>query len=186
MEIERRSEHAFGKDEPRAAMASVDSLSEVATGIEAFLGRWVSRLEGLLDHYGNTSQHEAILERRIAQFDEEQRRWNEHRQQEMQQIQETAEQLSAAWERLEDEQRRVLQAREALQPDVRERDPAPSVKPVAAADPASRPSVVDATPAGNPMPGGATSTSREVAVRQFQQLRRQMGFIHAEPNGEIT
>lgn len=184
MEMQTNYELVRDRAARPSSLMPVDSLSQIATEVEAFLAQWMSRLEELLDHYGDPSKDDVLHQRRVAEFEREQRRWHEHRQQEMQQIQATMEQLTAAWERLEDEQRRVLQAQETLQQRARERGPAVIAKADAAEMPVSSSAAPDADISGNVRSGNAATMSRDLAVRQFQQLRRQMGIHTPESGGE--
>lgn len=176
MEIDARANGFRSEGEPRTPTTSAAELSQIATDVEAFLGLWVARFERLLDEYTNSSEGDASLQQRIAEFEVVQRRWNEQRQQEVQTIQETTEQLSAAWERLEDEQRRILQTQETLPQRGIERDSAALAKPNAIPTNASPPKAAEAHGAGDLESEEAASVSRDRAVRQFEKLRRQMGI----------
>lgn len=169
MELEHTLLDADRSEKFPATSNGAAGLSAIADEIEAYLGQWLSRLEGVLEQYGDGSTDDGALEARMAEFEEEKRSWNLHRQQEMQQMQETAEQLTAAWARLENEQRRLLQAQESLQ--VRATTASNST------DDAARVS----SPAEPTSGEDAASVSRELAVRQFQQLRRQMGISGETP-----
>lgn len=182
MELENELPGAVHAEATRPPTAGAANLGEIAAEIETFLGRWISRLEGVLAQYGDSATGDRTLATQIAEFEEEQRRWNEYRQQEMQQMQETADQLTAAWERLENEQRRLLEAQENLHQRNWERDLAAPAQPGAARTPATQSGATGAKSFGDPEPSGdAAPLTHDLAVRQFQQLRRQIG-IHPPGN----
>lgn len=177
MEFDNKLLDAGRSESSHAPSTGSTGLSAIADEIEAYLKLWLSRLEDLLEHSGDCSSGDAALEARVANFEEEQRRWKLHRQQEMQQMQETAEQLTAAWARLENEQRRLLQAQEASQPRTARRSPEAPANLSAGRATAPPAGTALAQPPGETESGGdAAALSRELAVRQFQQLRRQMGM----------
>lgn len=182
MEFENKSLDAERGEGDRACPSGSADLSAIADEIESYVGLWLSRLEEVLEGCVVDSPTDTAIDARIAEFEEERRRWNLQRQQEMQQMQETAQQLTAAWARLENEQRRLLQAQETLQSPAAGQSPGASAKAntLRAGTPTAGP--VHAQPSGeSPSGGEGGAVSRELAVRQFQQLRRQMGM-----SGETT
>ena len=165
--------------EQRSAMASPpvgDDARQVVDDVESYLVGWMARLQRVLDQCHSIAQREAQLIDRTAAIEQQHQQWQAQRQQEMQQIHQGAEQLSAAWQRLESEQRQWLSARETpqLPPAVAQRsanvppDPAASNVGVTSGNPGSAPAAAE----DRQPPEGM---SRESAVRQFEQLRREVG-----------
>lgn len=142
---------------------SAAELGQIAAEVEAFLEMWVARLEHVLGHYEHGSADDAKLQERIAEFELARRRWNEERRRDVEQIQETTEQLSAAWERLEEEQRQILHTQSPSLPRAPQRE-APKI--------ANAPEVPSPAELQS---SDAASAARDRAVRQFQKLRRQIG-----------
>ncbi|WP_164101961.1 hypothetical protein [Candidatus Laterigemmans baculatus] len=187
--------------------ASAAELGRIAADVEAFLELWVGRLEKVLGQIASgstdeqTQQERLVLQQRMAEFELARRHWNEERRRDVQQIQETTEQLSAAWERLEEEQRRVLQSqtgvagpgapgpRPTIDRPLVPANPAPSLHPQTPPQPhpvSPHPASVNVPlharasepPAGGELRSNETaSAARDRAVRQFQILRRQVGSL---------
>ena len=93
-----------GRPEP------IDQLERLMADVESFLGDWLRRLEQL---HAVSPTPDAQLSNRMRELELEKSLWEAKRHRETRDIHEKAEELTKAWLRLEEEQRRFLQIRDA-------------------------------------------------------------------------
>lgn len=86
---------------------------EVLDAVAAFFDSWFPRLEALLTRCDAVARQTAAVEQQRAALEEDKQQWEQQREEEAQQFQDVVHQLSAAWLRLEAEQRELLQTRAA-------------------------------------------------------------------------
>ena len=169
--------------------AIAEALDDVISDIDRFLSLWFKRLSHNADSFQAAAKPDERLRRRMQDFEQEKLRWKAKRHSEQRRIQEKAEQLTEAWLRLEAEQRRFLQIKDAhpgsggsraVAIDTTSRDPAvgPDTKTVTALvenerTASSQNCVAESQTTTHRSPV-RTGRSREVAVQQFQQLRREI------------
>lgn len=160
----------------------IDQLHLVMGEIETFFAAWMQRLEQLNSVEQRPDER---VEKMRLELEEEKRRWEARRVRESQDIHDKAEELAKAWLRLEEEERRFLQSRESRQVASR-----PAGSETARADRPPVDKVIAAQPEPEtPQPtihhsgDGPTlrranmqqaSPLRESAIRQFEQLRREI------------
>jgi hypothetical protein len=149
------------------------------TDIESFLTDWMERLERL---NLQPMTADALVRGRLRELEQEKTQWESKRKRELQEIHEKAEELSKAWLRLEQEQRRFLQTRDSqwhnsrpLADDAVEQDAPESCDMELASQ------TVCAVATGGPeepkprRPSPIhTHRTRTSAIRQFEQLRREI------------
>jgi hypothetical protein len=169
--------------------AIVDALEEVISDIDGFLSQWFQRLSHNADAFHTSAKPDERLRRRVQDLEQDKLRWKANQHSEEQRIHERAEQLTEAWLRLEGEQRRFLQIKDAHPSSGGHRAPAIDI---ASRDAVEGPDAkTDTGLAQNErIIGGehcviqsrtpthcqpaAVNQSREVSVQQFQQLRREI------------
>lgn len=151
-----------------------EELAEVVEDVDQFLKLWIGRLRSTLEQCRTIIDRESELQKQIDEFEGTRRRWNQQRQDEIEEIHQQAEQLREAWQRLEEEQRVILQQRGNghHQPMVSEpvnmnRENSKTQVEIGRSDAVER--------ANNSSISGA-SMSRDMAVQEFYQLRRELGF----------
>lgn len=88
----------------------IEQLQDVMDDMEAFLANWLTRVEQLQTA---SAMPDAQLRRRFRELEQEKIQWEAKRNRETQDLHEKAEQLVDAWLRLEAEQRRLTQIRDA-------------------------------------------------------------------------
>lgn len=88
----------------------VGELQDIIADINRFLLDWSSRAAHIAATKHSIAEPDAALTQQIAQFQAEQQSWESQMRFEKQQLEATANQLTAAWIRLEQEQRGQLQA----------------------------------------------------------------------------
>lgn len=159
----------------------IDQLELVMADVESFLTEWLRRLEQL-----NTlsTTPDGLLRNRVREFELEKSQFEAKRRRETQEIHDKAEELTKAWLRLEQEQRRFLQVRDSH---------AQGSRPPSAEYPQQDSSreIVSKEARVPTQPGNAASNvaeeahtrrpsplqsqpAKESAVRQFEQLRREI------------
>ena len=189
------------------ATAAADELRMIAAEIQEYMGKWVIRSRRVIGHACDPMQGDKPLSTQMQKFEESQRKWETRRQKEMDEIADKAEELAAAWLKLESEQRQFLQMKEAWQhgtnqsrsPDPVEQ-PESSVEPdngennltrissdlgttsvaVAPRAPQSTPQLAPRLPQGNTLTAvrPAGGDTRDAAIRQFELLRREVAAKH--------
>ena len=97
------------------ATAAADELRNIAAEIQDYMGKWVIRSRRVIGHACDPMQGDVPLSTQMQKFEESQRKWETRRQKEMDEIADKAEELAAAWLKLESEQRQFLQMKEAWQ-----------------------------------------------------------------------
>ena len=159
----------------------IDQIELVMTDVESFFVDWLGRVEKLQTL---SSKPDKRLRKRIHDFEIEKSQWEAKRKRESQDIHEKAEELTKAWLRLEQEQRRFLQTREVSSRGGRPSNVDIQTRAHAGETPASEeqetprpmPSAAAAAPETNPrrpspLQGQRASAS---AAGQFEQLRREI------------
>ncbi len=106
----------------------VDALQTIVSDVDAFLSNWFRRLDQCVESCPSGATPDAILQRRIEDFQNEKTRWEAQRNSDERHIQEQAQQLTEAWLRLEDEQRKFLQMKDPQR--LAGNDPGPHAKPL--------------------------------------------------------
>ena len=192
----------------QSADPNADELRKIAGEIEAYLSKWVIRSRRVVElGYGATTS-EVAMSSQVKKFEEQQRKWEVRRQRELDDLSDKAQELADAWLKLESEQRQFLQIKDAWQhrnaqpgPPAEIKPPSPTVDPpthklsphesavVPEVSAAPRPSPqhhpqyvpqiaprMPDTVYANGRP--ACGNGREDAIRQFQQLRREVGVKH--------
>jgi hypothetical protein len=165
----------------------INELELLMADVESFLDDWLRRVEQI---QAVSTTPDEQLRKRMRELELDKSQWEAKRIRETRDIHEKAEELTKAWLRLEDEQRRFLQVRDARAHGNR----------IAAADSQPRESVADTESAPNHQPSptrhsapatpAASATPEEPstrrpsplqgqragasAVRQFEQLRREI------------
>ena len=188
-----------------SSSGNADELRQIAADIETYLGKWVVRSRRVIEHGLRSTTSDVAMSTQVQKFEELKRKWETQRQREMDQIAEKSDELTAAWLKLESEQRQFVQTKEAWEQRNQQTAapthapvpfpvPAPSheaverpatttpnmhTEPVAsmAETPPYVPQVaprLPTDPAFGHSPGRCVG-SRDSAVRQFQQLRREVG-----------
>ncbi len=104
MEIYSKAKGAHDSPNP------VDQLKVIMDGVESFLADWLQRIEQLNEI---AATPDAFIRKRIHELEQERIRWEAKRNRETKEIHEKAEELAKAWLRLEQEQRRFVQLRDA-------------------------------------------------------------------------
>jgi hypothetical protein len=189
----------------------INAFQTVVADVESFLSEWTVKVQRELASLDLTDGDQALRQRRQA-LQEERKRWEAKRQRELDEIEHKANQLTEAWLRLEDEQRRLLQTQDKQRAARRDAPPAllspaplspaplsPAPLPPATLPPAplahisrsasaqvnpdeirsgSRERPTSAIGTGRRCPGGAVRSISD-AVRQFEQLRREIEFTRA-------
>jgi len=153
-----------------------ERLLSLTTRIESFLLRQIQRLESLLEDCQAAGGHDQAADQLAAGFLEDRRQWENLRQQQARRLEAEAARLIEAWQQLEAEQRRMLGQRESLRPALESLPEARSGRGVAGMEhdrcrqtfeqresPWTAEVVLDDEP-----------LSPELAVMQFQQLRREI------------
>ena len=159
----------------------IDELERLMADVDSFLSDWLRRVEQI---QSVSATPDAMLRNRMRDLELERSQWDAKRLRETRDIHEKAEELTKAWLRLEDEQRRFLQIRETRAQG--NRLPATDSQPresagdaQAATSPVPSPARVPAPVASeessarrpSPLQGQRAGSS---AVRQFEQLRREI------------
>lgn len=103
----------------------LEAIQEVVADVGAFLSDWVHRVDQRAASRCEPVTPDALLRERMEEFQSMKSYWEAKRTSEEQRLKEKADQLTAAWLRLEDEQRAMLQARESQGGSIRERSIAP-------------------------------------------------------------
>ncbi len=169
--------------------AIVVALQAMVADVDGFLSSWLQRIDNSLALANLSPEADEQIRRRISQFQQEKQKWETKRNSEAQQIREQAEQLTEAWLRLEAEQRKFLQQTDPQVSSATIRTPPPKREntnanrtPLTTAQRATDDNV--RTDGGNPCPTDhqnmdhssqeRVNHSREIAVRQFQRLRREI------------
>jgi len=132
------------------------TLEHLISDMHEFIADWTQRLEGEAKSWQADFPSNPVSQAQLDDFEQQKRQWETTRTQEKQLILEQSEQLTAAWLQLEAEQRRFLQLQQ-------ERD-IPSACGPAQSQLSLQPESI--------MP---TTRSRDAAVRQFHQLRQEVG-----------
>lgn len=155
------------------AAAILDALQDVISDVHMFVADWCQRLDHVVASYdppptvlGQPADED--LHQRIQDFQQEKHQWESERDVAALQIQEKADQLTEAWLRLEDEQRKFLQIKESRLQTARDRTPAEPVRSHGE-DHANS----DGPSPQRSMPA-ASNPSRADVVQQFQRLRREI------------
>lgn len=184
----------------RCLAQPIDQLTLVMADVESFLEDWLRRLDQL---HAIAPSPDAVLRGRIREFELDRSQWEAKRNRETQDIHEKAAELTNAWLRLEEEQRSFLRSRDS-KPHLGRTNTADAVshdadrsnhEPVTETAPADESVSTDhRTPATaerrtavvqdpqeepitrrtSPLQG---QRARAPAVRQFEQLRREIQTI---------
>ena len=161
----------------------VDALQAIVTDVDAYLSNWCRQLDQCVESRDAETNPDAILQQRYSEFQNEKMRWERQRKLEQQQLQEQAKQLTDAWMRLEDQQRRFLQMKNAQRQNGSEREPVAATTITVDQD---SPSADDGNSANTDslacrdarpprqMETNSKPSARESAIRQFQQLQREI------------
>ncbi len=88
---------------------AVDQFELLIADVESFLDDWLQRLDQL---QAVSATPDAHLRKRIHDFELDKSQWEAKRKRETREIHEKAEELTKAWLRLEEEERRFLQIRD--------------------------------------------------------------------------
>lgn len=173
--VRERSADMSSRVEPSSGAIPQKRLYELACQMEDFLVAQIQRLEAQLRHGGNGVPPGQASEM-AEQMEEERRRWQRERQREMDRLREDGARLAEAWRRVEREQRRLLSLQDAVATarsgDDRDRRNGASAVRGRYAAAAAEPEMVMAAvegPVSEDQP-----LAPEVAVMQFQQLRREI------------
>lgn len=159
----------------------IDQLELLMADVESFLGDWLQRMEQL---HSASATPDAALRDRMHELELEKSQWEAKRTRETRDIHEKAEELTKAWLRLEEEQRRFLQIRDARAQgnriplaDSQLREPVVGTEPASIPQSSSGRSPVPVATEessirrSSPLQGQRAGAS---AVRQFEQLRREI------------
>ena len=157
--------------------------------IETFLSQWLGKIQDELATMDATAGS-ASVRRRFQALQDEKKRWEAKRQRELDEIEQKAGQLTDAWLKLESEQRQLLKLQER-RGSRRETTSATATQVEASPEPARTSAPAPAAPSSGPSrrtnnsvatnqksSNGAMKTLSE-AVRQFEQLRREIELTRA-------
>jgi len=92
--------------------AAVDALQVITADVDQFLLCWLDRLSRTVVSQQPLPTTDSQLRERMREFRHQQAEWEEQRQREEQEIKRKLDEITAAWLRLEVEQRKLLQAKE--------------------------------------------------------------------------
>jgi hypothetical protein len=159
----------------------IDQLELVMADVESFLTHWLGRLEQL---HELSATPDALLRKRLRDFELEKTQWDAKRKRETQDIHDKSEELAKAWLRLEQEQRSFQQTRDSHSHSTRTAavETRPTEQRVASESTESK----STTEPGAPTPVAAEEPNLRrpsplqgnragaTAVRQFEQLRREI------------
>ncbi|MGI9471965.1 MAG: hypothetical protein ACR2NZ_10555 [Rubripirellula sp.] len=184
---------------------ALDAIQDVVDDVDEYVLEWFKRLNDGLVNDGSSTTSDRDLRARIREFREEKRQWEAKREVQQLELQEKMRQLTDAWLRLEDEQRVLLQRRDSAATSSREktanRDASRSVEPssksvsttsaektapshiatVASSAPPSQPRAASNDGESKRPAAARVSQPDDAAVRQFQQLRREIESSRPRP-----
>ena len=83
-------------------------LEKIVASIEGFLSGQITRLDKSLDQIKLVADNDKILQRVLADFENEKKAWEDQRQAEMQRLQMAGDKLIDGWKQLESERRKWL------------------------------------------------------------------------------
>ena len=109
----------------------LEAIQDVVADVGAFLSDWVQRVDQRAAARCKQVTPDALLREQMEEFQSMKSYWEAKRTAEEQRLKEKADQLTAAWIRLEDEQRAILQTRESQGGSIRDRSIAPQTATVA-------------------------------------------------------
>ena len=98
-------------DQKLTEIRSGRRLEKISASVESFLNSQVSRLETVLDEIQRAEENDKIVQRILADFEEEKLAWEERRQAETLRLQKASEKLINGWQQLEDERRKWVDER---------------------------------------------------------------------------
>ena len=127
---------AYGDPDPAEIFAA---LQTIIADVDTFVAHWFEQIDRCVEPSNAAETHDAILRKRVREFQREKRLWEARRETEQQELQEKADQLSQAWLHLEAEQRRFLQLKESQPMAGRDRTPTPTSIKEAAPPPQAAP-----------------------------------------------
>ena len=87
-------------------------LEKIAASVEHFLNSQVSRLESTLDEIQRAEENDKIVQKILADFEEEKLSWEKRRQAEIARLNDASEKLIKGWQQLEEERRTWLERRD--------------------------------------------------------------------------
>jgi hypothetical protein len=122
-------ETEFGDSEVTPELI-LEAIQHVVADVGTFLSDWVRRVDQRAASRCEPVTPDALLRERMEEFQSMKSYWEAKRTSEEQRLKEKADQLTAAWLRLEDEQRAMLQTRESQGGSIRERGIAPQTSTV--------------------------------------------------------
>lgn len=97
------------------------AVQDVVADVADFLSDWMRRFDQHLTDHAMTSTPDAVLRQQMEEFELVRQSWEAKRQAEERRLRESTDQITEAWLRLEDEQRMLLQMREAASTGARDR-----------------------------------------------------------------
>lgn len=159
------------------------SLPQIARDIETFFDNWSPRMQQLLDRCRDLAEREEEVRQAEEGLKEQRRAWDAQRQREDEEINETVQQLTDAWLRLESEQRALLRAQESLQQRGQNQDAA--LRTLTQREGriiVQRSAASEAPSSGAQSAEEPASLSRQMAVQQFERLKRELNH-HMQGNG---
>jgi hypothetical protein len=183
--------NSFETNSEHKARENPASIRGIVADVNRFLIDWIDRFEKCASEAAGSQQPDEMLKRQIQEFESCHASWEVQRQTEQASLEETAQQLTEAWLRLEDEQRALLQS--GASPQVGNLASPTMIQPRAgdlqlptteqkpgidqAAGVAPPPAVVDRSP----LPVANVRVSlpqdvlpRDVALRQFEKLKNEI------------
>jgi hypothetical protein len=86
-------------------------LESIVASIESFLDGQIGRLELAINECNKAVENDKIVQRILANFELEQRAWEENRQAEIVRLQASGAKLINGWEKLENERRKFWEER---------------------------------------------------------------------------
>ena len=162
----------------------VEQLQNIVSDVDAFLSNWLRRPPQCAESFDPTTTADVILQKRFKELQHEKILLEAKRKSDERQLQEKAQQLTQAWLQLEEEQRKFLQMKDPQRPAGHElgltssvaNRPADATSPAATAVNAPRTelSLSGETVASTQTESVPKAQTRDFAVRQFQQLRREI------------
>ena len=87
-------------------------LEKIAASVESFLENQIARIEKALAEVEQAAENDRIVQKILADFEDEKAAWEQERQAEIERLSRAGEDLIAAWDKLEAEKKAWLDGRD--------------------------------------------------------------------------
>jgi len=161
-----------------SAPTAGESLEQITAELENFLVHWVNRVKLAVGQNPDSPDRYQIMRQLTAEFEAQRRQWSETQKQEAMELEEQAKQLSDAWLRLESERRTEMQSTQVVQRRVSSQPsstPPPAETPLQSSPKMSRNATASPKPISSLSNQSSPSLTRQMAIRQLEQLKREVG-----------